>query len=282
MEIEINKKNKQIILDVISNTIDKIRKISISEHKEQSDTKRLVLLDLLYRQFPNLNSISLLLEQYFTLNNKGNTLPIGLIMRCSIEDMLFAKYLLTFKDNLSVFENEILVQSRNAIKQHLEYIIEKEPDYWICSDNKKEEIKLKNKGQYNAFKIDNPEFFNESGEIKNISALRKEIPDIRNYFNSESIKKQGPYYMFEKLKTIEFEFSYIYFEYKFYCLFEHYSFHTRKIMELNKYTFGHLAFSIEFILRAIVDILDYLNVDRSYLTEIIEIKKSLGELLKKE
>jgi len=281
MEIEINEKNKQIILDTLSKPIEIIQKISDSE-KKQSDKKRLVILDLLFRQFPNLNSISLLLNQYFTLKNYGNTLPIGLIMRCCLEDMIFAKYLLTFKNNSVVFENEIIVQSKNAISEYLKYIIEQEPEYWMCSNKKKEEIKIKNIDRFNVFKIDYPQFFDESGEIKNFRKLRKDIPDIRKYFNSKTIDRHGPYNMFKRLKSVEFKFIYIYFEYKFYCLFEHYSFHTRKIMELNKYNFGHLALSFEFILRAIKDILEYLNVDNSYLTRIKETNKSLGELLKKE
>jgi hypothetical protein len=280
MEIEVSEKNRQILLDVLSESMSRIRKISISENKEQSDKKRLTLLDLLYRQFPVMNSISLLLEQYFDSGNYGNMLPIGLILRCSLEDMLFAKYLLTFKDNSIVFENEILVQSRNAIKQHLEYIVEKESDYWMCSDSEKEKIDLKNRRQYDDFKSDNPKFFNKSGKIKSINKLRNEIPNIQQYFNSNTINKQGPYFMFDRLKSVDFKFSYIYFQYKFYCLFEHYSFQTRRIMELNSFTFGHFAFSIEFILRAIIDILDYLNVDKTYKTEFISIKKSLGELLK--
>ena len=82
MEIEINKKNKEIILSTLSKTTEIIKKTSISQNNKLTDKKKLVLLDLLYRQFPNLNSIYLLFEQYFTMNNKGNTLPIGLIMRC--------------------------------------------------------------------------------------------------------------------------------------------------------------------------------------------------------
>ena len=282
MEIEINTKNKQIILDVLYRAIDTIQKVSDSEQKKQSDKKRLVLFDLLYRQYPILNSIHILFEQYFTLNNMGNTLPIGLLMRCSLEDMLFAKYLLIYKDDSKMFENEILVQSRNTVKQYIEYLIKNRPDYWICSSDKKQEIKLKEEEDYNLFKIENPEFFNASGEIKSIKNLRKEIPNIGNYFNSGSINKQGPNCMHERLKSIDSSFSYIYFEYKFYCLFEHYSLRNRQVMELNEFTFGHLALSIELVLIAIVDILDYLNVNRDYLDEINEIKKSLGEVLKTE
>jgi hypothetical protein len=282
MEIEINEKNKKIILDVLSNTIEIIQKIGDSEKKEQSDKKRLVLLDLIFRQYPNLNSVGLLFSQYFILKNYGNYLPIGLIMRCSLEDMLYAKYLLSFKNDPSIFENEIIVQSKNAISEYLEYIIEREPDYWMCSDDKKEEIKAKNIEDYNKFKIENPKFFDESGKIKNFRKLRKDIPNIRKYFDSDTIEKHGPCNMFKRIRSIELNFSYIYFEYKFYCLFEHYSFHTRKIMELNKYTLGHLALSIEFILRSLIDILEYLNVDSSYLKEIKETTKSLKQLLKHE
>lgn len=280
MEVEINEKNKTIIIDAISDSIEVIQEIGKSIDKEQSDTKRLVLLDLLFRQYPNLNSIGILFTQYFTLNNLGNTLPIGLIIRCSIEDMLYANYLLTFKNDPVVFENEIKVQSRNFISEYFEYLIENEPDHWKCSNEKREAVKSANLEIYNNFKKENPIFFDENGKIKNYRKLRRDVTNIHDYFDSQTIESQGPCSMFKRIKSVDIEFSYIYFEYKFFCLFEHYSLQTRKIMELNRFTFGHLSLSIEFILRAIANILDYLNIDPIYLSKIKKINNSLGGLIK--
>lgn len=282
MEIEINIKNRKIISDSLSKTIEIIQEIATSEAKKQPDIKKLVLLDLVFRQYPNLNSIDLLFNQYFSLNNTGNTLPIGLIMRCSLEDMIFAKYLLTFKDKPNIFENEILVQSKNAVKEYLEYVVLNEPEYWMCSDEKKEEVRLLNIESFNGFKKENPEFFDEFGKVKNFRKLRKDVPEIRQYFDSETIQRQGPCNMYKRLKVVDLQFSYIYFLYKFYCLYEHYSFHTRKILELNKFTFGYMALSTEFILRSLKDILEYARVDTKYVTKIRDINKSLAELLKIE
>lgn len=282
MEILINENNKKIIINAFSNTINVIRKVIESENKGHSDKKKLTLLDLLARLYPNLNSINLLFIQYFTLKNLGNSLPIGLIMRCCIEDMIFAKYLLTFKDNPDIFENEIIVQSKNSISEYAQFLFEKEPEYWKCSDEQKKELTLNNIAKYNAFKLENPMFFDELGKIKSIKKLRKDISNIQDYFDSKAIGNHGPSNMFKRIKSVELEFSYIYFEYRFYCLFEHYSFHTRKVIVFNEHAFGHLALSFEFILRGIKDILQYLNVDNEYLNKINEIKNSLGKIEKNE
>jgi hypothetical protein len=276
MLIEISKKNQAIVTNALSDTIDLIQEFAKSENKEQSDKKRLVLLDLIFRQYPNLNAISILLENYFKLNNQGNNIPIGLILRCGLEDMMYAIYLITFQDDPDVLEREIIVQSKNAISEYIEYVIFREPEYWKCSPEKKQSIQEANKRIYETFKKDNPVFFDDDGKLKNFRKLRREVPNYRNYFNSENIEKQGPCSMYKRLKTVDLDFSYIYFEYKFYCLFEHYSFSTRKILELNEFTFGHLAVSIEFILRSIVRIMVHLSVDSKFIEKINIINKSMA------
>jgi hypothetical protein len=279
MEIKVNKKNVDIVNSVLSNTNEIINKISHLQNIQQTDKKKLVLLDLLYRLYPNLNSISFLLNQYMELGNKGNVLPIGLIMRCCLEDMMFAKYLLSFQNNLGILENEISVQSKNFLSKYLKYFIENELEYWLCSPGKKAAAKVKNSQEYEKFKLDNKEFFDEQGKIRSINNLRKDVPGIKIYFNKESIKLNGPVQMYKQLKKSDFEFSYIYFEYKFYCLYEHYSFHTRKIMELNPFTFSHLTLSIEFVLSAMKDIFMFIEIDKSFVDGIIETKKQLGKLI---
>jgi hypothetical protein len=276
MLIEISKKNQAIVTNALSDTIELIQEFAKSENKEQSDKKRLVLLDLIFRQYPNLNAISILLENYFKLNNQGNNIPIGLILRCGLEDMMYAIYLITFQDDPDVLEREIIVQSKNSISEYIEYVIFREPEYWKCSPEKKQSIQEANKGIYESFKKDNPVFFDDDGKLKNFRKLRREVPNYRNYFNSENIEKQGPCSMYKRLKTVDLDFSYIYFEYKFYCLFEHYSFSTRKVLELNEFTFGHLAVSIEFILRGIVRILGHLRVDSKFIEKINIINKSMA------
>lgn len=281
MEIEIDDKNRQVLLDVLFKTTGIIRKISDSGSNPKDDKKKLVLYDLLFRLYPNLNTISLLFEQYFTHKNYGNTVPMGLIMRCCLEDMIYAKYLLTFKDDPKVFENEIIVQSKNAVKEYLEYIIENEPDFWKCPDEKKAEIKTSRLEDYEVFKKANPQFFNENGKIKNFAQIRQAVPETSKYFDNITKTRQGPCNMYKRIKTVDFDFSYIYFIYKFYCLFEHYSFHTRDTMKLNNFTFGHIALGVEFILRAIINILEYLNIDKNIIIEVREINKTLGTLLNK-
>ena len=282
MLIEISEKNQAIVSRALSDTIDLVQEFAKSENKKQDDKKRLVLLDLIFRQYPNLNAVSILLENFFRLDNQGNNIPIGLILRCCLEDMMYAVYLITYQDDPEVLEREIMVQSKNAISEYIEYVIFREPEYWKCSPDRKQSIQEANKEIYETFKKDNPIFFDDTGKIKNFKKLRREIPNFRKYFNSENIDKQGPCSMYKRIKNVDLDFSYIYFEYKFYCLFEHYSFSTRKVLELNEFTFGHLALSIEFILRAMVRIMGYLNVDSKYPEKINAINKSMAtELLQK-
>jgi len=282
MEIEISEKNTNIIFSVLSKTIEVLKNISVSITGKETDFKKLTLCDLLYRQFPNLNSINSLLTQYLTQKNLGNTLPIGLMIRCSLEDMMFARYLLSFMDVPDIFENEIIVQSKNSISEYLQYIVNNESEHWLLPEEEKEKFKSLTNTQYLTFKKNNSVFFDEQWNVKNFKELRIDIPNIENYFDSISILKHGPASMFTRIKTVDLSFSYIYFEYKFYCQFEHYSFHTRRIMELNGYTFAHLALSLEFVLRGIIYIIDYLSLDEKHISELIIIKKSLGDLLKKE
>lgn len=282
MLIDFTKKNQEAVSNALSGSIDIIQEFAKTEKKNEEDKKRLVFLDLIFRQYPNLNSVSLLLENYYKLSNQGNNVTIGIIMRCCLEDMMYAIYLITFKDDTEVLENEITVQSKNAISQYIEYVIFKEPEYWKCSKEQKIAIRETNKETYEKFKKDNPIFFDETGKVKNFKKLRRDIPNIRKYFNAENINNHGPCSMYKRIKNFDLDFSYIYFEYKFYCLFEHYSFSTRRILELNEYTFGHLAVSIEFIFRAIVRIMAFLNVDSMYIDKLNYINKNMAEeLLKK-
>jgi hypothetical protein len=282
MLLEFTKKHQETVSNALSDAIDLIQEFAKSENKNEEDKKRLVLLDLIFRQYPNLNSISLLLENFFKLSNQGNNVPIGIIMRCSLEDMMYGVYLITFQDDPEVLENEITVQSKNSISEYIEYVIFKEPEYWKCSNEQKLAIQETNKETYETFKKDNPIFFDETGKVKSFKKLRRDIPNIRKYFDSESICKQGPCSMYKRIKNVDLDFSYIYFEYKFYCLFEHYSFSTRRILELNEFTFGHLAVSIEFVFRGIVRIMTFLNVDSKYIDKLNSINKNMAEeLLKK-
>jgi hypothetical protein len=282
MLIEVTKKNQVIVSNALADAIEVIQKFAASENKNQEDKKRLVLLDLIFRQYPNLNALSILLENYFALSNQGNNVPIGLILRCSLEDMMYAIYLITFQEDPDILENEITVQSKNAISEYIEYVIFREPEYWKCSIEQKKKTIESNKEVYENFKKENPIFFDETGSIKNFKKLRRDLPNIHKYFNSESISKHGPCSMYKRIKNVDLDFSYIYFEYKFYCLFEHYSFSTRKVLELNEFTFGHLTVSIEFIFRAMVRIMDYLKVDLKYPGSINSISKTMAtELLQK-
>lgn len=282
MEIEITEKNTGILLDGLLKTIQEIKNLSASVNPKESEKKRLTMLDLLCRQFPNLNTIHLLLNQYFTERNLGNTLPIGLIMRCSLEDMMHARYLISFQDVPEIFENEIVVQSKNAISEYLQFIVENESEYWMLPEEEKEKFKTKAIEQYNLFKSENPIFFDEQGKVKPPKKLRRDIPNIRDFFDSSSIERQGPSTMFNRIKSVDLSFSYIYFEYKFYCLFEHYSFYTRNVTELNKFTFAQLALSFEFVLSGIIHIVEYLALDPKHMTEFKNIKLTLGDLLKEE
>ena len=70
--IEINEKNQLIISNILADILSVIKELSILEKDLENEGKRLIFIDLLYRIFPNINTVNILLQTHFKENFKTN------------------------------------------------------------------------------------------------------------------------------------------------------------------------------------------------------------------
>ena len=280
-----NLENLNIITLVIDDMILVIKDLSSFENKKEQGTKRIVFIDLLYRSYANLKTIKYLLNNYLTDESGDVFLPIGLLMRCCLEDIIYANYLLSFKDYPEIIEKEIIVQSREFIKGYIQFKYDNAHEYWLCSEKEKIDARCNEDAMYNELKKFNPDYYTEC-EIRSIKNIRGKIPIISEVFDNKDYNtKISPSIHYKRLKEIESDeshsntkISYIYFLYKLFCQFEHYSKESREYIVMNDHTFAEFCYSIDFILISMIRIFDYLNANNDFKTKLNYAKQNLSGL----
>lgn len=167
MNIELNKTN----LGIINNSLNIVEKLlkdyCVNIEKKEFERLPLTFIDLIARYRVNLKSINYQLRLFMEDKESLSFLPIGLIMRCCLEDTIQAKYLLLFIDNPEIMKCEVNVISLNSIKSNLESYIREYPEYWKCSEEQKKKLKSELESSYQEYKKNNSIYFNERGKIKN-------------------------------------------------------------------------------------------------------------------
>jgi len=278
LEIVVTKEKYDILSKSINNMMVLLKEISCNSKNANINEKyKIALLEITIRIFPNLKAIDTLLFEYFNNNYKGLHLSIGLIMRCCLEDIILGTYLLTFKKELSMINTEIDVKSLQFFKSYINFIVEKEPEFYTLEEEKVNEIKKENlntiKNLMNKFPV-----FYEGDKLTNITNIRRKNVNSKKYFNEKTIGEINMYEMYSRIKENDFKFSYIYFLYKFYCLFEHYTYYPRNIIELNPDSFGKLVVSYEFICRGLQKIIPFVTDSNEYDSKLSKINKNLKKM----
>jgi hypothetical protein len=268
-----NKKNQEIISSIITEMIKVIKDLSLLENKSQSIFIKLNFINLILRLY--LKSINLLLENYYSLNEKGNFLSIGLLMRCCIEDMLYSNYLLSFREHPEVIEKEIHVQSYVFLKEYIQFVYENEHEFWAITEEEKKEGLINLGKAFSDYKKMNPIFFEASGELKKIGKIRGNVADISDVLKANSTNPKSHY---ERLKEVKSNLRYIYFIYNFFCQFEHYSFESSSFILLNDETFRHLTEGVQLILLSCIEIFDYIQVDENFTERLKNLNKKFVTL----
>lgn len=282
--IELNSKNIAVAcdsLDMLTNTINKYSK---SIKGKEFNKNKLALIDLIMRNYPNLRAINSLLLDFRNGENTGNFLPVGLLMRCCLEDILQIVYLLIFVDDSDILECEINIKSAQAIGKNFEGYIKSAPEYWTCPQEEKEKLKEELHKQYFELKAKHSYLFNSTtAKTKKAKDFRRECANPLKYFNDGNgkiIENETVKFYFETLKKHDKEFSYIYLLYKHFCLFEHYSFITRNAPIPSNQLFLQLVISIEYVQRGVLRALVYLAAEEQFLEDIVASKSKLQTLIK--
>jgi hypothetical protein len=279
MEIQISTDNYKILSKSINDLLDLLKELSLDYKEKSIDEKnKLALFDITLRVFPNIKAIDTLLHEFFQNNYKGINLSIGLIMRCCLEDILFGYYLLTFKEHISMLDTEVDVKSLQFFKSYIHFLLDNESEYFLCDKYKVEEIRLANIEEIEKLKKKFP-FFYEENELAQIKIIRRNNQFHSLYFNRNTMNSANVKDMFLKVKENDFNFSYIYFVYKYYCLYEHYTYHARYVIELNPYSFGQLALGFEFICRGLQKIIPFITEVDKYNLKLVEIKSNLSKMI---
>jgi len=280
MEIKVTTDNYITLSKSINDLMDLLKGLS-ADYKDKpiSERYKLALFDISLRIFPNVKSIDTLLNEYFQNDYKGVNLSIGLIMRCCLEDMLYAHYLLTFSKHKSMMDTEVDVKSLQFFKSYIYFFRDYEPDYFLCDEDKIDEIRQANTKFVEELKKKFPIFYEEQ-VLAQVKTIRRRNQDQSLYFNRETRNSASVKDMYLQVKERAFGFSYIYFVYKYYCLYEHYSFHARYVIELNPYSFGQLALGFEFICRGLQRIIPFITENDKYDGKFSEIKSNLSKMIK--
>jgi hypothetical protein len=281
MEIQPNHENYKVLNEAISDLMELLKVVSDDfKDIEIKEKYRLSLFDISLRIFPNIKAIDSLLQEYFHRDFTGINLSIGLIMRCCLEDMLFGHYILTFREYPEMMDMEIDVKSLQLFKNFIHFIKEYEPEYFLCEEEKIEEIKKANDKTIESLKLKYPVFY-EDGQLAKVKTIRRRCDEQNLFFNRDTRNRASISDMYKRLKEFDFNFSYIYFVYKYYCLYEHYNYHSRFVIEMNPYSFGQLSLGFEFICRGLQKIVPFITESDKYDKSLIDIKNKLGKLIKK-
>lgn len=286
MNIELSKTNLKILNNSI-NIVEKVLKdYCVSIEKKEFEKLPLTFIDFIGRYRVNLKSINYQLKLFMEDDESLSFLPIGLIMRCCLEDTIQAKYLLLFIDHPEIMKQEINVISLNSIKSNFESYIKEYPDYWRCSEDQVKKFKSELESDYQAYKKNNSIYFNERGKLKKTYELRKGSANWEKFFEKERVKKgksdNSAVFWYNMIKKRNKEFSSVYLHYKYFCMFEHYTFASRNAFVWNPVGFNILAISLEFVYRMIRHILIFLEADRKYIDEVEDALKELHKILCKE
>ncbi len=281
MEIQPNPENYKVLNEAIDDLMDLLKNISADfKDKEIKEKYRLFIFDISLRVFPNIKAIDNLLQEYFYRDYTGINLSIGLIMRCCLEDMIFGYYILSFMQIPEMMDTEIDVKSLKLFKSYIHFIREYEPEYFLCEKEKIEDIKKENELFIESLKLKYPVFY-EDGKLVQVKTIRRRCDKQSLDFNRETRNRSSIVDMYKRIKEFDFEFSYIYFVYKYYCLYEHYNFHSRYVIEMNPHSFGQLSLGFEFICRGLQKLVPFATEIDKYDKSLVEIKNKLGVLIKK-
>lgn len=282
MNISFDKKNIQFTIEALGKIDATMKRYACSIDTTKPMNKAdLTFLDLLLRQSTNLRVIKNLLIDYSQNKQIGYVLPIGLIIRCCLEDAITIAYLFIFIDNTHLLENEINISSIDSIKKGLLDQIFHAPKYWKCSKEEKERIQNIDKEQILKFKKEHPEYFDiESLEPKKTYEIRNISLDWEKYFNPGELKNNDIIFKINKIEEAYGSFGNIYNLYKFFCLFEHYSYASRNILIFNEYTFTQLVVSIEYVIRSMLSIIDLLNANQEFIEDLKTALKILQKIIK--
>ncbi|MCF8373213.1 MAG: hypothetical protein K9H64_16460 [Bacteroidales bacterium] len=280
MNIEISENNFKLIRTSIQQILEIVKNISNEANRINTySVSQTVFYDYALRLFPNLSAVNRLLYDLFHNKAAGNYYSIGLLLRGSLEDIMTANYLLVFKSYDQLLENEINIYNKKSLSAYIQFRFKEEPDLWTCNEQKRSFMIDKWQEELRLLKLDFPYYFNESGKIRNTKDLRKDISDYNFFFNANWIGEDGPNLMYKVLKKNDGDFSYIYHLYKYYCLFEHYSFQMRRVMVFDDYAFGNLAMSVEMITLGLKRICDYLNILKINYDKFKVLNNLIGKII---
>lgn len=281
MNIELKTENLTIINNSIYIIEEALKRYYFSIEKKEFTKLPLTFVDLIGRYRVNLKAVNSQVQSFMESDESLSFLPIGLIMRCCLEDTIQAKYLLLFVDDPEIMEREVDVTSLHSIKSNLQSYIKEAPEYWKCSEDKKKELESELYSTYREYKENNSIYFNKRGDLKKSYELRKESANWEKFFEKERVKKgrqdNSVGFWYTMIKNKDKDFASIYMHYRYFCMFEHYTFASRNAFAWNSVGFNIFAVSMEFVYRIIRHILIFLEAENIY---IEEIKNGLMELHK--
>ena len=281
MNIELKTENLTIINNSICIIEEALKRYCFSIEKKEFTKLPLTFVDLIGRYRVNLKSVNSQVQSFKENDESLSFLPIGLIMRCCLEDTIQAKYLLLFIDDPEIMEREIDVTSLHSIKSNLQSYIKEAPEYWKCPEDKKKELENELESAYREYKENNSNYYNKKGNLKKSYELRKESANWKKFFKKERVKKDrhdnSASFWHIMIKDKDKDFASIYMHYRYFCMFEHYTFASRNAFVWNPVGFNIFAVSIEFVYRIIHHILIFLEAEKIY---IEEVEKGLIELHK--
>lgn len=286
MNIELKIEN----LSIINNSINIIEKVlkeyCISIEKKEYAKLPLTFVDFIGRYRVNLKSINSQVQSFMESGESLSFLPIGLIMRCCLEDTIQAKYLLLFVDDLEIMQREVDVTSLRSINSNLQTYIKEAPEYWKCPEDKKKELEIELESAYREYRKNNSIYFSERGNLKKSYELRKESANWEKFFEKERVKKDGydnsAGFWHSMIKKKDKDFASVYMHYRYFCMFEHYTFASRMAFVWNTEGFKIFVIGLEFIYRTIFYILIFLDVEEKYQNGIKEGLQELQKVLKEE
>lgn len=286
MNIELKKEN----LTIINNSIYIIEKVlkeyCISIEKKEFAKLPLTFVDFIGRYRANLKSVNSQVQSFMDSGEFLSFLPIGLIMRCCLEDTIQAKYLLLFVDDPEIMGREVDVTSLHSINSNLQSYIKEAPEYWKCPEDEKKKLEIELESAYREYRENNSIYFNERGSLKKSYELRKESANWEKFFEKERVKKDGHDnsvgFWHSMIKKKDKDFASVYMHYRYFCMFEHYTFASRNAFAWNSVGFEIFVVSIEFVYRIIRRILIFLEAEKKYIDEIANGLIELHKVLQKK
>jgi hypothetical protein len=265
-----------------------IRTNEIGQHfhgKKGSEIKLVgfVYLDLLQRINSNLEGLLVLLKNLKT--SPELKIPISLILRGCLADVLTGYYLNSFLADDETFSNEIMVLGLDYIN-YAGDMIHNEPLFTapkISEDELKETIKNKMK----SFAANNDELiksYNED-EDKWIKYKVKELRETSSLkvFADDKERSFPPTdkFKFERLKSfVELkDASYVYVLMRFFAQFQHYAYYNRNVLELDILeNFKLIIQSLYYINHAVLDFSRIIKADKDLLDKVRSLLENYKDL----